>query len=472
MPQAKYTEAASAEAANVLRWLEAYRSQVDCRVDRIAFGDSSEWRFTNDGAALGHRSQKFYTIRGYAVEVPGKPTVYQPLIDQPEIGTQGFIVRRNGSEFDLLLQARTEPGNVGLVQLGPTIQATFSNYTAVHEGRKIRFLDRFHEPHRFGANVIVDTVQPELGSKFLKKWNRNIVLECSDLDDFSHPMFCWASLSSLTELMHLDSVVNNDARLVVGLLMLQRGAQLFAGSLTSLGGSVATSFDSAAGKSFATSSLAADWVRSVRANEEFKVTETSLAELPGWEVTDNEIRHEAGLHFSVVHQRVHASDREVTDWDQPLIAANCKGKVVLVCCEAGGAMNFLLRAEAQIGNASGAELQPTWCDDNDGAMETPAGIVTLLSDDVLRQKFVFEGSEEGGRFFQYINQFEVRWVQSGAAVELPATYRWLTLRQVVELMNIPRADFISDESRSVLALFLAAAWQTQHAISPVGAVRR
>ena len=73
------------------------------------------------------------------------------------------------------------------------------------------------------------------------------MLECSDLNDFSHPMFCWASLSSLTELMQLDSVVNNDARLVVGLLMLQRGTELFAGSQTSLGGSVARSFDSPIG---------------------------------------------------------------------------------------------------------------------------------------------------------------------------------------------------------------------------------
>ena len=204
-----------------------------------------------------------------------------------------------------------------------------------------------------------------------------------------------------------------------------------------------------------------------------RLTEVPLAELPGWVVTGNEIRHEAGLHFSVVHQRVHASDREVMDWDQPLISSNRKGKVVLVCREVDGAMNFLFHAEAQIGNANGAELQPTWCDDNEGLVETPTGIATLLSDDILRQRFAFEGSEEGGRFFQYINQFEIRWVQADASVELPDTYCWLTLRQVVELMNTPKADFISDESRSVLALFLAAAWQTERAVlSPAVAIAR
>ncbi len=465
-PQQTAAARGSTESATVLGWLKSYRNAIDCWVERIAFTDSREWRFSGDRSHLGHQSGRFYTIRGYVAEHAGDSVAYQPLIDQPEIGTQGFVVRRNGGQYDLLLQARTEPGNVGLVQLGPTIQATFSNYTAVHKGKRIPFLNRFHEPHRFNAKVIVDTVQPELGSKFLKKWNRNIVLECTDLDDFSHPMFCWASLSSLAKLMHEDNVVNNDARLVIGQLMLTRGGDLFADACTQQGAAVSRSFGESCGESFEDSSLAAEWIKSIRTREALRIAEVSLAELPGWEVTDNEIRHSAGLHFSVVHQRVHASDREVTDWDQPLIACNQKGKVTLVCQEVEGVMNFLFHAEAQVGNARGAQLQPTWCDDNEGCIDIPNNIALLLRDDILQKRFTFEGSEEGGRFFQYINQFDIRWVRSDASIELPETYRWLTLRQVVELMNKPAADFISDESRSVLSLFLAAAWQAERTAAP------
>jgi hypothetical protein len=88
------------------------------------------------------------------------------------------------------------------------------DYTAVHNGKKQPFLDHFHYPERYGSRVILDTVQPELGSKFLKKWNRNIVLEAPTLSDYSHPMFRWVPLQALTQLMKLDHIVNNDARLV------------------------------------------------------------------------------------------------------------------------------------------------------------------------------------------------------------------------------------------------------------------
>ncbi len=455
------------EGAAILEWLFEYRQSIDCNIERIRFGESNQWVLDESRSTLRHVSGRFFTIQGYRGQSSVRPDVWQPLINQPETGTQGFIVRNGVSGLELLVQARTEPGNVGLVQIGPTIQATYSNYTAAHSGRQQPFLEHFHHPERFGSRVLVDTVQPELGSRFLKKWNRNIVINAPALAGFSHPMFRWVSLPTLARIMRLDHVVNNDARLVVGLLALKYGADVFAGTTHPLGQAVCRSFRSNSGASFANPAEAGDWLARVRCRETLHAEEISLKELPGWEITDDEIRHEQGLFFSVIQLRVHAADREVTDWDQPLIAASHTGEIVLIVKEVDGVLNLLLRAEAQLGNANGAEFQPTFCDDNDSAAQAPKAIRDLLNETRVRERFTFEGSDEGGRFFQCISRFDIRWLDSEVNLELPEHYAWLTLGQIRQLLA--ETDFVSDESRSVLSLFLTAACCDLYAIRPQSA---
>ena len=85
------------------------------------------------------------------------------MIDQPELGWLGFVVRTAGAGVEWLVQAKTEPGNVHGTQLAPTLQATRSNFTRVHGGRPTRFLDLF----RAGDAVLSDGPHSEQGSAFL-----------------------------------------------------------------------------------------------------------------------------------------------------------------------------------------------------------------------------------------------------------------------------------------------------------------
>ena len=58
----------------------------------------------------------------------------QPVIEQPEIGILGILAKRIGGVLHFCLQAKEEPGNIGGIQLSPTVQATFSNYTRAPRG--------------------------------------------------------------------------------------------------------------------------------------------------------------------------------------------------------------------------------------------------------------------------------------------------------------------------------------------------
>ena len=62
--------------------------------------------------------------------------------------------------------------------------------------------------------VLVDALQSEQGARFLRKRNRNIIIETDEeielLDDY-----CWLTLGQIGKLIQQDNIVNMDARTVL-----------------------------------------------------------------------------------------------------------------------------------------------------------------------------------------------------------------------------------------------------------------
>jgi len=103
-------------------------------VTPIPFDELDSWHFDPDTGNLSHSSGRFFTIEGLHVQSDYEPVGEwsQPVINQPEIGILGIIVKSFGGVPYCLMQAKMEPGNVNTLQLSPTVQATRSNYTRVY----------------------------------------------------------------------------------------------------------------------------------------------------------------------------------------------------------------------------------------------------------------------------------------------------------------------------------------------------
>jgi oxidase EvaA len=165
---------------------------------------------------LAHISGKFYSIDGIRVETNYgiKSSWEQPIINQPEIGFLGILTQMKNGILHFLLQAKIEPGNINLVQLSPTLQATKSNYSRVHKGSTPAYLEYFNGEKK--VQVLVDQLQSEQGARFLKKRNRNIIVEIPEderievLDNF-----IWVTLKQIKELMINNNLVNMDTRTVI-----------------------------------------------------------------------------------------------------------------------------------------------------------------------------------------------------------------------------------------------------------------
>ncbi|WP_163570839.1 NDP-hexose 2,3-dehydratase family protein [Fodinicola feengrottensis] len=200
------------------RWWAQRQVTHDFTVRRIPLNDLRGWRFAPGSGNLCHDSGRFFTVRGLRVTDPSGPVKNwsQPIIDQPEIGILGILLKRIDGEPHCLMQAKMEPGNVNMLQLAPTVQATHSNYTGVHGGADVRYLEFFRSPRP--GRVLVDTLQSEHGSWFYRKRNRNIVVEITDELVPTHEDFRWIPLTELGGLLRLDNLVNMDARTVLACL--------------------------------------------------------------------------------------------------------------------------------------------------------------------------------------------------------------------------------------------------------------
>jgi len=195
-------------------WFKRIESKSLYNVKQIPFAELKDWCFEETSGNLVHNSGKFFTVHGISIETdfPEFKSWSQPVISQPEIGLLGIITKSFDGIPHFLMQAKMEPGNINLVQLSPTIQATKSNYSRIHKGKLPQYFEYFMEKPQ--GRIIVDQLQSEQGARYIDKLNRNIIIEIED-DIEIHDNFCWLTLGQIKRLLQYDNIINMDARTVI-----------------------------------------------------------------------------------------------------------------------------------------------------------------------------------------------------------------------------------------------------------------
>ncbi|MGW1291189.1 NDP-hexose 2,3-dehydratase family protein, partial [Streptomyces sp. NPDC002586] len=135
----------AALVADVSGWLEDFGRRAYTRVERIPLDRLEGWREDPGTGDIRHETGRFFAVEGLRVQNPGGPVTGwdQPIINQPEIGILGILAKEFDGTLKFLMQAKVEPGNRNGLQLSPTVQATRSNYTRVHRGRTVPYLEYF-----------------------------------------------------------------------------------------------------------------------------------------------------------------------------------------------------------------------------------------------------------------------------------------------------------------------------------------
>lgn len=435
----------------IIQWIEEKNNSIKVNIKKINLAACAPWYYDADKGIITNQSQSFFSISGFQ-EFRGRELLLeQPIILQNEIGYLGTICRKINGVLNFLMQAKIEPGNVNKVQLSPTIQATRSNFTQKHGGKKPPYLDYFLNASQH--KIVVDQIQSEQSSRFYKKRNRNIII-LLDEDVEILPSHKWMTLGQIKTLMKLDNIVNMDTRTVLSCIpYLTDGFSAEDRDSLRMYFSDPALFESIFGDR--DESVLPEIYHYINNYKMFDDTETKLTplhELKNWILEEDQISCSSGYSFKVAFCDIEIEGREVVHWTQPLFEAIGSATFGLIMCNVDGVRKFLVHATPEAGCFDKLELGPSVQLEPDFDIEDANPVINLFfrfrdePDCIIRDVML---SEEGGRFYHEQNHNVLMLVPYDQLKDLPegyflVDYRTLNrLAQVNNCLNIQLRNLLS-----------------------------
>lgn len=444
----------------ILDWIAAKNDEVKTSLEQISLGKMRSWKFDENTGNIVHESGRFFSIEGIRVDTNWGivSTWEQPIINQPEIGFLGIMTKKIDGILHFLMQAKTEPGNLNIVQISPTLQATKSNYSRVHKGNTPTFLEYFNGEKP--VKILLDQLQSEQGARFLRKRNRNIIIEVSEDEELTIPInFIWITLGQLKELIKYDNVVNMDTRSVISCIPF--------GSYGSGALQVFSEMDTkkSFNKNLAISLLDSEkylndfdqiisWITNLKSRFDLNVTNIPLNQVKDWIYDGSAINHMDKKYFSVIGVRVEIGNREVVSWDQPMIVPTQDGIMAFIVKRIDGVYHFLVQGKLEAGNFDILELAPTvQCltgNYRTGQNEYSVPFLTdILNAEEKQIWYSAYQSEEGGRFFKEQNRNMIIEAGPDFSIEVPENYIWMTFNQLMTFIKFN--NYLNIAARSLIS---------------------
>ena len=421
---------------DIMNWIEERKKNLHVNIEKVDFSYNGFWYYDENTGYIRNENNSFFQLAGYQEIENDRIIGEQPLIIQNEIGYLGIICKMIDGELNFLIQAKIEPGNVNVIQLSPTIQATKSNFTRQHGGQSPDYLNYFINSSR--TRILADQIQSEQASRFYKKRNRNIIIlaeeEVPVLD--SHR---WMTLGQIKECMKMDNLVNMDTRTVISCLP-------FDLTDTSL---------AEAGKLFKDEALFRSIFSEPDKDEERRIFNVlndrkmfrrdksrllPLRSLKGWKMTDKEIVCRTPYDFKVIYCRIEIEGREVNYWEQPLFEACGISVIGTFSCVIGGVRKYLVRVSEEMGCFDTAELGPLVQLGPTADRKSMTELEKLFMDKLEKaDKNSKEAdvilSEEGGRFYHEENRNVLLEIDEKELPALPSDHFFVDLATLSDMIR-------------------------------------
>ena len=430
----------------IKEWIFDSNEKVRVELNQTPLSQLNGWNYSP--LKVSHDSGRFFSIEGLRVQGSVNDNRLewdQPIINQPEHGYLGILVREFEGVLHFLLQAKIEPGNVNNVQLSPTIQATKSNFSRVHKGRLPDYLEDFTSPDP--DSILVDQLQTEQGSRFLKKRNRNVIVH-SDSVEALDDRFKWLSMWQIQQIMREDNIVNMDTRTVLSCLPFQF-TQNHLAKLKSSNVNELISFNPLfSDSSMNSSEFILNWLTQKKLKCDIDLESIPLHELKTWKSNTVEISHAENKFFKVIGVNVSIENREVTRWSQPMIAPCEKGLIGLGYCLIDSIPHFLVRAKFEIGSFDKIEFAPSIQTSFSNLNDDDKWVLEKFSNG--RKVFSVYQSEEGGRFYHEENLNELYEIPFVELDGYSSNFQWITYNQIHQMMSF--SGLVNIQLRIILSM--------------------
>jgi dTDP-4-dehydro-6-deoxy-alpha-D-glucopyranose 2,3-dehydratase len=403
------------------KWLKSQKNKQKISVKEKDISNLTSWNFNLK--EIFHESKKFFSIIGIRVlsNFYKRKTWDQPIIFQNENGILGILRRVKNEEPEYLLRANVEPGNINKLQISPTVQATKSNYTRVHGGKKIKYLNFFLKKKEF----LINSKQTEQGFNYLLKKNKNILINVNKTIKLAEN-YRWIKKKNLISLIKKKNILNMDT------------LSVFSCSIKK------NIFD----KPVETSKDIKIWLKKMNRTYFIKLKFIPLNKMKDWILTKKNIFHKKKSYFSIIGVAVSAKSREVSYWNQPLIRHRSLHFAGFVTKKINNTTHYLVKFIIEPGYKFGSV---TCTVKSSNISNYRRNLNLSIKSRYILKKIFFKKkgsvikydavqSHEGGRFFKSQVRYMVVELKNNQKILIDKTYKWVSHNQMISLIKKGNLD--------------------------------
>ncbi len=430
------------DVSQILNLIAKKNKELIVNIKKIPLSNCYPWEMVK-GEKIENKNGNFFSIKG--IQWNSARGIYkQPIIIQDEIGFLGIICKEFNGILYFLMQMKIEPGNINVIQLSPTIQATKSNFTQKHGGKKPAYLDYFLNMSKY--SIIVDQIQSEQSSRFYHKRNRNVLIYVEDEVDVlsSH---IWMTLGQIKELMKYDNIVNMDTRTVLSCIPYSESKK--PNEIRSLFNDIYLYNSIYSNVDWERINLIYNYINNLKMFDEYSYKFIPLDKID-WSIDQYQISSKL-YDFKVVYCDIEIEGREVRKWNQPLFEASGKATFGLFTTIISEKRFFLVKVKKEIGCFDLCELGPTLQLEHSQNPENEIDELFLKlmnsGENVLCDVIL---SEEGGRFFHEENRNCIIELKDISQLLLPNGYFWIDYRTICYFIKIN--NILNIQLRNLISL--------------------
>ena len=406
------------EVQNINKWLKQQKNKLLFSVKKKSLANLKKWYVTEN--KIYHESKKFFQIVGVRVlsNFHKKKTWDQPLIFQNEIGILGILRRKYEGSFQYLMQAKIEPGNINKLQLSPTVQATKSNFTRVHSGKKVKYHNFFKNLKK--TQILVSSIQSEQGNRYLFKFNKNIIINIGGNIELGKN-YTWLTKHELCNLVKKNNILNMDSISVFSCAIKKNVNDLPDNSLNKI----------------------QHWFYNLKKKYFIKKKMIPLLKIKDWKFDKKSIFHKNQKHFSIIGVKVQTNSREINEWEQPIIQEQKLGLSGFLIKSVNSTPHYLVSFSLKPGLKYPGLSCTVRTSNLKNCLNNPN--YTDLMKLHLKKYFIYNTSgkikystihsDEGGRFFHSQNKYVVVQIDENEKIKINNNYIWMSHNQILHFIK-------------------------------------
>lgn len=383
---------------DLVEFLNETRDFANFQLKPILISEQSSWLLKN--GTISHNSNGFFQVVG--IQNRENPNDQSLILFQPQSALTGLIFHQTNDDIFVLLQARVEPGNTGIIQYGPTIQSTPANYLRLHGGKATSYIEYF-VTSQSGISLLSHSMQHDLGSKYYQKSKSHHFLLAENWLETDQNMI-WASLSSILSLILKDNFFNADLR---SLLAVFNWTTFFGDSAKNL--------------------IINKSLPCFRFPDRKKFQIIPVDKLVDWEVSNKGVLPKENQNTGISFFNFSCNNREVPGWSQPLFTVQGRANVQLMFNKSENGVKFLLSVDHEAGISTSFAFYPSYYnfpERNDGPLQVPE------NGQIIKEMIQ---CDEGGRFYR--NNVNYQLIELKGTSSLKGNQFWVTKEQMVTILE-------------------------------------